>query len=106
MSDHYTIWKYDIPDISPFTITMPRQAQILDIQFQSCRSEVLGEIVKVNSAVMWVLLDIGDRRVERQFVSLTTGYTMKAEDMNNRKYVKTVQKPNGLILHIFEEFVQ
>ena len=100
-----TIHKFYVPDESPFSLELPKDAVFLDVQFQKFTSASEGPnlVYPVDKIVMWFMLDVDMPKWQWVFASVITGYKMTHFWCETYKYLKTVQNPSGLILHIFQD---
>ena len=99
------IYKYLIPRESPFILELPKGAKILDVQFQGFvaqRGPPGSKGRQIDEIVMWALVDPDAKVVTRHFLSVTTGWELEDEHEDYHRYIKTVQRPDGLVLHIYE----
>lgn len=83
------IYKYTISAEHNSKISLRDSALILDIQYQN------------DQLTMWVMEDARYDYVDRNFTIWWTG-EMIPYDYRGR-HLKTLQCPNGLVLHIFED---
>lgn len=83
------VWKYPLETLARTSISMPDGATILCLQMQ-------GEI-----PTLWALVNPpGITKVTRRFRFHGTGHH-NVDD--GETYIGTVQWPNGLVFHLFEE---
>ncbi len=81
------VWKYAFPIDGTFTLALPRDAQILDIQTQH------------NTPVLWALVDPNAGPELRTFQLVGTGHPIEGHG----SYIRTFQFLNGLVFHVFED---
>lgn len=81
------IWKYKL-DIGYLGVMIPKDAVILDIQWQ------------VDSAVLWCIVNTNNQLEQRTFIGITTGECKY--DFQNLEYISTIQV-GGFVNHYFEE---
>ena len=87
----YSIWKYHIPMEDRFTMELPKDSMILDIQ------------VQFDKPTMWVLVDTDADLEERYFKVLGTGFEF--ETVEELTHIGTIQMSAGvLVWHIFESY--
>ena len=89
-----TIWKYELPMMARFTLTLPFNAKILCIQTQTKYDVELMNF--------WVLVDtlVPAVREDRHFLIVGTGEHLP---IGTFKYIGTTQMAEGrLVFHIFE----
>lgn len=87
-----TIHKYLCPISGPTSrkIAMPTGAKILTAQFQPD-----------NGLVLWAEVETNNRRTIRCFDVVGTGMELETPS-ESRKYIATVQEPDGYVWHVFE----
>lgn len=83
------VYKYFLQRVIDQTIQMPVGAEILDIQWQG---ESIAIWAKVDAVNAWTGL--------RRFVIVMTGEPFF--DDGSYVYRKTLQTPDGLVVHLFE----
>ena len=87
-----TVWKYEIPMIDAFSLTMPEDAQILTVQVQAAP----------NGVMMWALVNPQSPPVQRRFRLAGTGHPID-EDSPHLRFLGTFQLDRGtLVFHVFE----
>ncbi len=83
------IYKYKLELIGSQSITMPVNAEILSIQYQS------------ENLCLWAMFDDDELKTEaRIFVIVGTWYQFDCEGLN---FLATVQQDGVFVWHIFEE---
>ena len=82
-----TIYKYTI-DSSTEYISMPKNAKILDIQYQK------------SILTLWALVNPDNKQELRVFKIYGTGWDIT--NLESLNYLKTVQDMNNLVWHVFE----
>lgn len=84
------IWKFKVPrEIRPI-IEMPLGAKIISCQIQQ------GEIF------LWAIVRPNNIAISRRFLLAFTGQRVNY-DLYEIEFIETVQHPNGLVYHLFEE---
>jgi hypothetical protein len=84
-----TIWKYAVPAEDEFTVTMPKCAQILDVQDQN------------GQPCLWALVNPEAETEPRHFFLRGTGHPMG--EAATGVYVGTFQvAPGPLVFHLFD----
>jgi hypothetical protein len=84
-----TIYKYPFPVTDEINIEMPRDAQILSVQFQG------------HTACMWAMVVPERKMVMRHFRIFGTGHPIEMEPQNDLVHVATFQQP-PFVWHLFE----
>jgi hypothetical protein len=85
------ISKYILPDKDHVYLGMPAGAEILDAQVQN------------NKIVIWAFAETENlsEPEQRHFHLYETG-TPVVEDREHLKYIRTLQQPDGYVIHVFE----
>jgi hypothetical protein len=84
-----TIWKFPLAEVSPYQITMPKEAEILTVQRQG------------GSACIWAIVNPDADKERRVFEVFGTGQPMHGDMGVERKYVNTFQQ-GPYVWHVFE----
>lgn len=82
-----TIHKFPLKDALEQQVSLPYEARILSVQEQN------GELV------MWAQVNILHKKEPRKFMMYDTGQEVNEYDLD---YITTVQRSNGLVVHVFE----
>lgn len=86
------IFKYQVETKDLQIVEMPKGAEILCVQLQH------------NIPCIWALVDENREKENRYIETFGTGHYI--DNVNNRKYISTIQCHSGqLILHYFERLV-
>ncbi len=85
-----TVFKYELLN-QINQIFVPKYSEILTAQYQESTKKV----------VLWALIDTTEELVERLFRIYMTGEQL---DDTPQLYLTTIQKSNGLVGHVFEQF--
>lgn len=86
-----TIWKYELKITDTQLLEIPKDAEILSVQFQ------LGILC------LWVLVNPKNDLEERTIEVFGTGHNVQCDMGIERKYIGTVQDPAmDLVWHVFE----
>jgi hypothetical protein len=86
-----TIWKFQIPIMDQFILSLHEGAEILTVQ------EQFGD------AFVYALIDVDKEKKDRIFQLFGTGHLMYDELNRQRKYIGTVQLDKGnFVYHLFE----
>lgn len=87
-----TIWKFNLTDKDDdFVISIPHTHRILSVGEQD------GHIV------MWALVDPNAPTMKKQMTVVGTGWQGYVMDgILSKRFVGTVQMPDGLVFHVFE----
>lgn len=87
----YVIYKYELHQDKPETqVTIPANAKVLTAQEQDH-----------SRLIIWVKLDPNEPKVKRRFLVVPTGMKF-SPDETELVYVGTVQRGDGIVLHVFE----
>lgn len=80
------VYKYPVKP----NIEMPRDAQILDVQWQG------------RDSVLWALVDTDAPPAFRRMLIVGTGHPLPIEYQATAKYICTRQMDDGIVLHFFD----
>lgn len=85
-----TVYKYDVPNESHFSLVLPLGAKILTVQTQDDKPQI------------WALVNSENPVKTHNFLLVTTGDLIK-EDRNLLNYIGTFQQRGGSFIgHLFE----
>ena len=89
-----TVWKFQIPALTQFNVTMPKNAQIIHVDSQ------------LEQACLWAVVDPGALTETRSFILVETGHDIPAFDypLERLKHCGTFMLSGGsLVFHLFEK---
>lgn len=84
------IFKYKLETTDKQTLSIPEGAEILSVQTQE------------DKPCIWVLVDDGNVKIDRQFYIYGTGHSITSPE--TKKFIGTYQVCGGMgVFHLFEE---
>ena len=108
MSDNFKIFKYELTGEKSQELEMPRNAQVLEVEFQP----------QTNGGVelcMWALVLSDHPKEKRRVVMIDTGEPIPDEVVERFRHIKTIQMmaprveddgevvPKAIVFHLFLE---